>query len=79
MDIVSELDIIVKSGRKQLMVGRGELEMMTFNDEHRWVFPLSPTACDYEELDGYFWGMPKSQLEAMQAQGDFGDIWAFGK
>ena len=47
--------------------------MMTFNEKHHWVFPLVPTSCDYAKLDDYFGKMQKSEIEAMQAQGDFGD------
>ena len=34
IDIVRELDIRARCGIKQFAVGRGELEMMTFNEKH---------------------------------------------
>ena len=52
--IVSKLDIRVEFGSKLFRVGRGELRMMTFNEKHRWVSPLPPTACDCAKLDDYF-------------------------
>ena len=73
MDIVSELDIRVRFGIKQFRVGWWELEMMTFNEKRHWAFPLCPTACAYAKLGDYFGKMQKSQIDAMQAQGDFGD------
>ena len=51
----------------------GELEMMTFNEKHHWVSTLVPTACAYKKLDGYCGKLQKSQMEALQAQGDFAD------
>ena len=50
-----------------------ELEMMTFSEKHRWVFHLAPTACSYSKLDGYFGKLRRSEIEVLQAQGDFGD------
>ena len=72
LDIVRKRDIRVRFGSIQLMVGRGELEMMTFNEKHRLVFHLVPTACDYAKLGGYFGKLQKSQVEALQLQGDVG-------
>ena len=47
--------------------------MMTYNETHRRVFPLVPTACTFNKQDDYFWTMRKAQIEVSQAQGDFGD------
>ena len=46
---------------------------MTFNEEHRWVFPLVPTACDYAKLDEYFGKLRNAKIAALQAHGDFGN------
>ena len=54
------------------MVGRGELEMMTFNEKRQWVFPLVPTDCAYAKLDEYFAKLQKSEIEALQLHGDSG-------
>ena len=54
LDIVRELDITVVFGSDHFRVGKGELEMMTYNEKHHWVLPLVPTACDYAKLGGYF-------------------------
>ena len=47
--------------------------MVTFNDNHRWVFPLAPTACDYAKLDGYFGKLRNAEISALQMQGYFGE------
>ena len=47
--------------------------MMTFNEKHHWVFSLVPTSCSYAKLGGYFAKLQKSQMAALQAQGDFAD------
>ena len=73
LDIISKLDIRVRFGSKQFRVGRCELEMMTFNEKHHWVFHLVPTAFDYAKLDAYLGKLQKSQMEALQVQGDIGD------
>ena len=44
---------------------------MTFNDKHRWVFPLAPTACAYAKLDDYFRKMQTQQIEVLQTHEDF--------
>ena len=54
------------------MVGQGELKMMTYNEQHPWVFPLVPTACARAKLYEYFGQMRKSQILVLRAQGDFG-------
>ena len=54
------------------MVGRGESEIMTFNEKRRWVFPLFPTSGAYKKLDGYFGKLRKWEIEALQVQGGFG-------
>ena len=51
LDIVKELDITVVFGSDHFMVGQGELEMVTYNEKHHWVFPLVPTACAYTKLN----------------------------
>ena len=71
--IVRKLDVRVFFGRNRFHVGQGEWEMMTFNEKHRCVFPLAPTACDYAKLDEYFREMQNEQIVALQVQGNFGD------
>ena len=46
--------------------------MMTFNEKRRWVFSLVPTACSYAKLNGYFGKLRSSEIEVLQAKGDFG-------
>ena len=72
LDIVSKLYIGVEFGRNRFRAGRGELGMMTFNEKRHWVFPLVPTDWAYAKLDGYFGKLQKSEIEALQVQGDFG-------
>ena len=57
LDIVGKLDIVVEFGIERFRFGRGELEMMTFNEKRHWVFPLVPTSCDYAKVGDYFWEM----------------------
>ena len=54
LHIVRKPDIGVEFGRNRFRVGQGELEMVTFNEKHRCVFPLAPTACDCEKLGEYY-------------------------
>ena len=72
LDIVKKLDITVVFGCDHFRVGQGELEMMTYNEKHHWVFPLFPTACAYAKLGDYFWEMRKGQIEVLHVRGDFG-------
>ena len=72
LDIVRRLDISVVFGIDHFRVGQGELEMMTYNEKHRWVIPLAPTACAYAKLNDYFWEMQKDRIEVPQTHGDFG-------
>ena len=65
LDIISKLDIGVEFGRRRFRVGRGELEMLTFNEKLHWVFPLVPTDCAYAKLDGYIGKLQKSEIEAL--------------
>ena len=74
LDIVRKLDIRAEFGRKRFRAGQGELEMMTFNEKHHWVFPLVPTACSYAKLGGYLGKLQKSQMEGLQVQGFFGSF-----
>ena len=46
---------------------------MTFNDKHRWVFLLVPTACAYAKLGDYFRQMQTQQIEVLQTQADFSE------
>ena len=71
--IKKKLQLSVNFGGERFQVGQGEWEGMTFNDKHRWVFPLVPTACAYAKLGDYFRKMQKRQIEAPQAQGDFSE------
>ena len=64
---------MVEFGRNDSWFGGANLEMVTFNAKHHWVFPLVPTARDYEKLDEYFGKLQKSEIETPQAQGDFAD------
>ena len=74
MDIIKKLQLAVDFGGERFQVGQGEWEAMTFNDKHRWVFPLVPNACAYAKLDDYFRKMQKGQMEVLQTQADFGGI-----
>ena len=71
LDIVRKLDIAVVFRSDHFRVGQGELKIMTYNETHRWVLPLAPTACAAAKLNGYFGQMQKSQILALQAHGDF--------
>ena len=42
MDIVKKLDSAANFGTNQFKVGQSEWVMMTFGENHRWVFPLVP-------------------------------------
>ena len=53
------------------MSGRGECEMMTFNEKHRRVFPLGPTAFAYAKLDEYFGKLRNSEIAAVRTHGGF--------
>ena len=53
-DIVTKLDSAVNFGRNIFKVGQSEWEMMTSNEKHHFVFPLSPTACSYTKFHAYF-------------------------
>ena len=72
LDIIRELDITVEFGSDHFRIGQVELEMMTYNGKHHWVFPLLPTDCAYAALGEYFGKLQKSQISALQAHGDFG-------
>ena len=72
MHIVKKHGAQVCFGCDRFNVGHGEWKMMTFNEENRWVFPLVPTSCAYAKLDGYFGKLRKSEIHALQIQGDFG-------
>ena len=54
MDIIKKLRLVVDFGYEKFQVGQGEWKGVTFNDKHRWVFPLVPNACAYAKLDEYF-------------------------
>ena len=71
MHIVKKLGAQVCFGSDRFKVGQGVWGMMTFNENHRWVFPLAPTACAYEKLDEYFGKFRKAEIEVLQTQGDF--------
>ena len=79
LDIIRKLDITVVFGSDHFSVGQGELEMVTYNGKHRWVFPLVPTAGAYAKQDEYFWKMQKARIIVLQVQGVLGAIWMFGK
>ena len=72
MHIVKKLGVQVCLGSDRSNVGQGGWEMMNFNEKHRWLFPLVPTACAYTKLGEYFGKSRKSEIEALQIQGDFG-------
>ena len=71
MDVIRKLQLTVDFGSERFQVGQGEWEAMTFNDKHRWVFPLVPNACAYTKLEQYFRKMQARELEVLQTQGDF--------
>ena len=79
LDIIRTLDIGVEFGRKRFRVGRGELEMMAFNEKHHWVFHLPPTACDYAKLGDYFGKCENRKLRPSKRRGILGVIWKFGR
>ena len=54
MDVIRKLELTVGFGGNRFQVGQGEWEAMTFNDKHRWVFPLAPNACAYTKSEQYF-------------------------
>ena len=72
-DIVRKLDIRVEFGSKRFIVGRGELEMMTFNEKYHWVFHPAPTACAYANMDGYFGKCTNRKLRPCARMGVSGD------
>ena len=72
IDIIRKLDIAVRFGGAQFKVGQSEWETMPFNGNHRWVFPLAPTARAYAKLNGYFGKLQNSKIGVLQAQWDFG-------
>ena len=53
--------------------------MMTFNDNHRWEFPLFPTACAYAKLAEYFGKLRNAEITALRMQWDFGEHLEVGK
>ena len=53
MHTIKKLDIAVCFGIDRFHVGQG-WGMLTFNEKHRWVFPLVPTSCAYAKLVEYF-------------------------
>ena len=69
MDIVKKLDMSVNFGPNQFKVGQSEWAAITFNVEHRWVFPLVPTARAYTKLDEYFGKFRNAEIQVLQAQG----------
>ena len=72
MGIVKKLDLAVNFENNQFKFGQCEWEMMTFNEKHRWAFPLVPTACGYAKLNEYFGKLRDVKIEVLQLQGDFG-------
>ena len=80
LDIIRKLAITVEFGSDHFRVGQGELEMMTYNGKHHWLFPLAPTSCAYAKLDGYFWKIQKIEnCSPASAWGISRIIWKFGK
>ena len=71
MDIIRKLRLAVDLGSDRFQVGQGEWEAMTFNDKHRWVFPLVPNACAFAKLDQYFRKMQAKEIDVLHTQGDF--------
>ena len=45
--------------------------VMTSNEKHRWVFPLSPTARAYAKLNGYFAGISGCRIRSPSREGRF--------
>ena len=72
MDIIKKLDSALDSGGNQFKDGQSEWAMATFNEKHRWVWPLVPTACAYAKLSEYFGKLRGFGIEVPKAQGDFG-------
>ena len=79
MDIIKKLRLVVDFGYEKFQVGQGEWKGVTFNDKHRWVFPLAPTACAYAKLDDYFRKMQKKQIEVLQTREIFRELKKFAK
>ena len=79
LDIIRKLDITVDFGSDHFRVRQCELEMMTYNEKHHWVFPLVPTACAYANLSDYFRQIKQGEIEVSQTHGDSGIIWKCGK
>ena len=72
MHIVKKLVAHVCFGSDRYKVGQGEWEMMTFNENHHWVFHPIPTDCACAKLDEYFGKLRKAEIGALQMKGDFG-------
>ena len=54
MHIVKKPGVAVCFRGDRFKVGQVECDMVTFNENHHWVFPLAPTASAYTKLDEYF-------------------------
>ena len=73
MVFVKKQDSAVNFGGNHSNIGQSEWEMMTFNEEHRCVFPLVPNACDCAKLNEYFWKIGGCVNRSSASAGDFGE------
>ena len=71
MGIIKKLDLTSNVGGNRFKFGQSECGMVTFNEKHRWVFPLVPTACAYAKLNEYIGKLRGLRIGVLQVQGDF--------
>ena len=79
MGIVKKLDLAVNFENNQFKFGQCEWEMMTFNEKHRWAFPLVPTACGYAKLNEYFGKLRDEKSKFRNSGAILAIIYQFGK
>ena len=78
--IVSKPDIGVEYGFKRFMVGRGELEMIPFNEKHHFGISSSSNCLCLRKTGWLFWKNAKiGNICPGSAWGILGVIWKFGK
>ena len=77
MGIIGKLDIAVRFANSQFKVGQSVCGMMTFNENHRWVFTLVPTDCAYAKLNGYFGNFQNSAIKYYKRKGISVEIYLY--
>ena len=53
--------------------------MMTFDGDHRWVFPVVANSCEYATLSEYFGGLKEKAIEVLTDMGDIESEHEMGK